>query len=155
MNYMAFLRRGKTNWKYILIISFLVAVVGGGVLWSLQKGVPFYQSFATKASDESFNKEVSNCNEIEVTLEGRLNVTEDKYPIHVIESTEGTYWMYGPPKDFNENFGKIVRIEGILSPAYAQADPLDCNVCYRECNTCQCPLDEPLLYNVEIVGILE
>ena len=143
------------NWKYILIVIILAVVVGGGILWYLQKGVPFYQSPEIEVPRTSPNKGDSSCNEKKVTLEGRLNIIEDKYPISVIESTEGTYWMYEPPKDFNENLGKTVRIEGILSPAYVQADPLDCNVCYRTCNTCQCPLDEPLLYDVKIISVLE
>jgi membrane protein YqaA with SNARE-associated domain len=32
---MPFLTRGKTNWKYILIVTVLAAIVGGGVLFYL------------------------------------------------------------------------------------------------------------------------
>lgn len=34
---MTFLKEGKTNWKYILIILFLAAIVGGGILWWVEK----------------------------------------------------------------------------------------------------------------------
>ena len=93
------------------------------------------------------------CNEKKVILEGRLDIIHNKYPIHVIETSEKTYWMYGAPKDFKENLNKTVRIEAILSPAYSQNTA--CNICSRECQSCQCPLNEELLYDIEILEVLD
>ena len=95
----------------------------------------------------------SNCDEKIIILEGKLSIVQNKYPINVIETEEGTYWMYGAPEDFEENLDKMVRIEAILSPAYSQ--DTKCNICYRECPTCQCPMDEELLYDVKILEVLE
>ena len=94
-----------------------------------------------------------NCNEEVVILEGKFGIVQNKYPINVIETDEGIYWMYGAPEDFEENLNKTVKIEAILSPAYSQ--DIKCNICYRECQTCQCPLDEELLYDVKILEVLE
>ena len=58
-----------------------------------------------------------NCDEEVIILEGKLGIVQNKYPINVIETEEGTYWMYGAPEDFEENLNKRVRIEAILSPS--------------------------------------
>jgi len=34
---MPILKRGKTNWKYILIVLILAVIVGGGILWCVKK----------------------------------------------------------------------------------------------------------------------
>ena len=80
---------------------------------------------------------------------------QDKYLINAIETNEGVYWMYGPPANFDDFINKTVRIVAILSPAYNRADPLECNICYRECNTCQCPLYQELLYDAKILNVLD
>ena len=67
--------------------------------------------------------------------------------------SEKTYWMYGAPKNFIENLNNTVRIEAIISPAYSQ--DIKCNICYRQCKNCQCPLDEELLYDVKILEVLK
>jgi hypothetical protein len=36
-NKMNFLKKDKTNWKYILIVVILAAIVGGGILWYIKK----------------------------------------------------------------------------------------------------------------------
>lgn len=42
---MAFVKTGKTNWKYILIVLILVLLVGGGILWLVKtQEVPFIES---------------------------------------------------------------------------------------------------------------
>ena len=61
--------------------------------------------------------------------------------------------MYGAPKNFEENLNKRVKIEAILSPAYSQN--VKCNICFMECESCQCPMDEELLYDIKILEILE
>ncbi len=94
-----------------------------------------------------------NCDEEKIILEGKLSIVQNKYSINVIETEEGTYWMYGAPENFEENLNKRVRIEATLSPSYRQN--IKCNICYRECDTCQCPMDEELLYNIKILEVLE
>ena len=121
--------------KKHLIILFIIAI-------SLIAGFVCYLNFSKP-----------NCDEKIVILEGKLSIVQNKYPINVIETKEGTYWMYGAPEDFEENLNKTVRIEAILSPAYSQN--IKCNICYRECQTCQCPMDEELLYNIKILEVLE
>jgi hypothetical protein len=37
---MPFLTKGKTNWKYILIVLILAVIVGGGILWWLTLPIP-------------------------------------------------------------------------------------------------------------------
>ena len=122
--------------KKNIIISLIIITIG------LTAGVVCYLNFSSL-----------NCDEEIVILEGKLSIVQNKYPINVIETKEGTYWMYGAPKDFEENLNKIVRIEATLSPAYSQ--DIKCNICYRECQTCQCPMDEELLYNIKILEVLE
>jgi hypothetical protein len=122
--------------KKNLIISLIIVTIG------LIAGLAYYLNFSKP-----------NCDEKEVILEGKLSIIQNKYPINVIETKEGTYWMYGAPKDFEENLDKRVRIEAILSPAYSQ--DIKCNICYRECPTCQCPMDEELLYDIKILEVLE
>jgi hypothetical protein len=34
---MPFLTKGKTNWRYILIVLILAVIVGGGILWWIEK----------------------------------------------------------------------------------------------------------------------
>lgn len=97
----------------------------------------------------------SECNEKKVILEGKLGIVQDKYPINVIETAKGTYWIYESPKNFEENLNKNVKVEATLSPALSQNNPPKCNICYRECPTCQCPVDRELLYNVKIMEVLE
>ncbi len=94
-----------------------------------------------------------NCEEEKIILEGRLNIVQNKYPISVIETNERAYWMYGAPENFEENLNKRVKIEAILSPAYSQN--VKCNICFKECESCQCPLDEELLYDIKILEIFE
>ena len=106
-----------------------------------------------KCADKKSLGNITRCDEKKVILEGRLSIVHSKYPIDVIETSEGTYWMYGPPKNFKENLNKTVRIEATLSPAYSQN--IECNICYMECQTCQCPLDEELLYDIKILEVLD
>ena len=122
--------------KKNLIILLIIVAAG------LIAGVVYYLNFSSL-----------NCDEEVVILEGKLSIVQNKYSINVIETEEGTYWMYGAPEDFEENLNKTVRIEAILSPAYSQ--DVKCNICSRECQTCQCPLDEELLYDIKILEVLE
>jgi hypothetical protein len=92
------------------------------------------------------------CGETKIVLEGKLEIIQNKYPINVIVSAKRKYWIYETPKNFEENLNKTVQIEGILSPSYNEN--IECNICYRECQTCQCPLYEKLLYNVKILKVL-
>ena len=119
--------------KKILLICITIIVAGSAVLF--------------------LNSSKSSCDEKRVVLEGKLEIIQGKYPIEVISATDKTYWMYDAPADFNENLNKTVRVEAILSPSYSQDS--ECNICSRKCNTCQCPMDEELLYNVEIIKVLE
>ena len=121
--------------KHLIILLIIIAA-------GLIAGVVYYSNFSSL-----------NCDEKIIILEGKLSVVQNKYPINVIETEEGTYWMYGAPSDFEENLNKTVRIEAILSPSYHQ--DTKCNICYRECQTCQCPMDEELLYDVKILEVLE
>jgi hypothetical protein len=41
---MPFVIQGKTNWKYILIVVLLAAIVGGGILWlAVRREIPFIE----------------------------------------------------------------------------------------------------------------
>jgi len=92
-----------------------------------------------------------NCVEEKIVLEGRLEIAYDKYPITVLSTKEKNIWLYEPPNKFDEYLNKTVRIKGILSPAHSE--DMRCKICFRECPTCQCPLNEPLLYDVEILEV--
>ena len=112
-----------------------------------------FKSPADNNSDNTLkNNNYLPCNESMVTLEGVLGIIESKYPIDAITTRDQTYWMYSPPENFDENVNKRVRIQAILSP-YDTEKP-ECNVCIRECNNCQCPLQD-LLYDVKILEVLE
>ena len=93
------------------------------------------------------------CMEAYLRFEGRLEIIQDKYPVNVIVTAEGTYWIYEPPKDFDEYLNKEVRIKAAISPPYNEKK--ECNICYMRCKTCQCPMYEPLLYDVEILEVLD
>ncbi len=62
-NNMPFLTQGKTNWKYIIIVLILAVIVGGGILWCLQK-CPSYQppevKMPEKPEKEATGKECVN-----------------------------------------------------------------------------------------------
>ncbi len=100
-------------------------------------------------NNKCIDKKFLECDEKKVILKGKLNIVHSKYPINVIETSENTYWMYETPKNFEENLNKIVRMEAIISPANGK-----CNICYRKCPNCQCPVGE-LLYGTKILEILE
>lgn len=75
-----FIQQSKTNWKYILIIIILTAIVGGGILWFVAKQeMPFVQfpviskkvifstgciDIADLWTDLSQDKKIEECNKI-------------------------------------------------------------------------------------------
>jgi len=55
---MPFITQQKTNWKFLLIVAVLAAVVGGGILWSLQQipsSQPLEIKIPEKVKDETAN----------------------------------------------------------------------------------------------------
>ncbi|MEI7961920.1 MAG: hypothetical protein WCI04_06310 [archaeon] len=107
---------------------------------------------------------LDQCGEKKVVLEGTAIIIKDKYSISVLETVDKNYWIYGfyaypdcptcgAPIGFDDVIGKKIKIEGILSPAVSKGDDPTCNVCIRNCSTCQCPMGE-LLYEVKILEVL-
>jgi hypothetical protein len=129
--------------KPIILIIFTIILISGGLL--------LY-----------FNLYKLKCDEQKVILDGKFDVIRDKYTIDVFKTSDKTYWIYGygansPDTDITAKGSagnRTVRIQAILSPALTKNNPSECNVCYRTCPTCQCPMAE-LLYDVKIIKILE
>lgn len=88
------------------------------------------------------------CNEERVELKGNFDIIQDKYQILIFETESGSYWVYESPEKYKNLVNQTVEIKAIKSPPL-QKDP-DCNICHRECPTCQCPIGKELLYDIEI-----
>jgi len=56
-NNMPFIAQGKTNWKFLLIVVALAAVVGGGIFWFLEQQIPSYQIVEIEISKKKSNEE--------------------------------------------------------------------------------------------------
>jgi len=56
----------KTNWKFLLIVAILAAIVGGGILWFSQQQILFYQpleiKIPEKVNDETANWKIDEIN---------------------------------------------------------------------------------------------
>ena len=87
------------------------------------------------------------CNEEKVQLTGQFDIEYSKYPILVFKTESETIWTYENPEEFKEYFNSTVTINAIKSPANSA-----CNICARTCDTCQCPIDQELLYDIEVVN---
>ena len=82
------------------------------------------------------------CTDTDVMLEGELITIQDKYEIPAIRTDSGDYWIYDEiDMDY---INQTVKIEAKLSP-------VECSICSRRCDVCQCPNRE-LLHSVRIIS---
>lgn len=98
------------------------------------------------SSNNNNNNDNLGCNDRKIVLEGKFAKIQDKYTIDIFNTSKGDYWIYGEMPNYDEANNNNVKIEAVLSPAR----PSECNICYRTCDSCQCP-SKDLIYNVKIV----
>jgi hypothetical protein len=107
---MPFLAKGKTNWKYILIILILALIVGGGASWYAKRLEKPYQPVEIKKSEKVSFEQLSTCN-----IDSDCILVSHKSCGGIIKISINKKYesLYNSTPKFQDSTGEICKTRGI------------------------------------------
>jgi hypothetical protein len=107
---MPFLTKGKTNWKYILIVVILAVIVGGGTLWYAKSSEKPYQLIEIKKSEKVSFEQLSTCNIDSDCILVSHKSCGGMIKISINKKYES---LYNSTPKFQDSTGEICKTRGI------------------------------------------
>ncbi len=74
---MQFITKGKTNWKFLLVVIVLVGIVGGGTLWWVKKEIPLPELLEVKKQIEISEDRCKDIEDFEKQGDCYINLAEE------------------------------------------------------------------------------